>query len=528
MSVNNISLTNIDAINLLNGDIGGQLNERLGSIQTNFQSIVNQNYLKGCQGESIVTQAVKLEENGALLNTFVNLICANLPGEVSYQTTQKDRVRQNIIDKEIVIIKGTNEDTYMSAIPFVYKDNTDSTNISNPEDYLDLSCILYYDHIEDAWKKINTFPTIYFDNEIQKYCWNINGVKTQLPAEGVPGPIGLKGSSMILAETNSIDGTANAIIKKIFITGEEKDSQGIIKYVGKWVDVDSKESEDIQKINSMSLRDDCAVLLHYKDQENEASRWLFANLKIIILDDGSLQYQAITDPSGELSLASIFAQAEGYVTQSFLKTEIDETEKELQKAIDDNIKGLENRINNALNDKAGIDDIEDQVVAALGRQIDSKTGIFSIRPKYWNWGEGLDASNNKCYLAGDPKVTNEYGSANPYTINMPSIAQETMDEGSTVQTFSVIFKVIIPRYYKGEGNTTYETGWNRFTLKQTSGIDIYITGGNMPASAQQIPSSNTIKPSDKFELVFTGYCFQTGDSTYKSIWLLDSTLLNKK
>lgn len=558
MNINDELFTEIQEVNLNDSSIGSNINDNFKAIQENFKAIFQKEYLKGIQGDSIKTQEITLSDNEKLLNTFVNLICEEIPVD----TIKRDKKIQ-VIDqlksnqqKLIVICKeseNNTEELYLASLPFTYKDDTeDNIDLEKTNKYLDLSCIIYYDYdeqdVEKKWKKINLFPTLYFDTEKQLYCWKVNGIETKLSAQGTPGTVGPQGPGWHLAKTEEEGFTGNsATIQSIFVIQTKQNDDNTTTYSGEWINI-YNEDETINEVAYKELQDGSRMIVYDQGlKEIDKKGWYLAYLKIVQNGDKK-EYKAYTCSDNFLSLSNLFGSTSGLALKSEV---IDEAEirelildawcpkpeegynretifKEGSKSyIDVEIKTLDAKIAKTVNKDA----IDKTIQDLFQKRFNDTMALIASYPHFWdtNMVLGSDAVplyNNYCYRSKD-----DTGRA-AYEITLPSIAQATQGVGSSTQTHSFLFKIVIPRYYEKDGKPHY-TSFKNLTLNtSTKNLPIYSTSQadqsstKIPLNETQVEEDkiNKINPNDKVELIFTGYKYTEGTLSIDE-WYIDSLIL---
>lgn len=209
--VRNLELIPIESVPLSESGVGRNINDRFSNIDRNFQSIIDSEYLKGQTGDGIYTQECLFDkdstdelgiykgEQSLTSGELYELISGCILTDVEYQTPLTDG---RIPGGRIVLIyqNDNGEKKLISSLPYVFIDevylgNLREENRPNPNE--DLSCIIYFENNE--FVKSSTIPKIYYDENSATFCWNINGVPTQLPAQGPKGNTGESGGSIYYA-----------------------------------------------------------------------------------------------------------------------------------------------------------------------------------------------------------------------------------------------------------------------------------------------------------------------------------------
>jgi hypothetical protein len=164
-------------------------------------------------------------------------------------------------------------------------DNVDTSTTKNPyTGFTDYSCCIYYDNEknDDPWVKLESMPNIYFNEELYQFCWKINGMETNLIAQGPAGPNGIQGSNVLLVRIP--DGSKENIdenldlahdITHFFVSNEENPSKP-----GKWIDVKSEDWNNHKHLLVLN--------------NNAATLAITRSIKDPILDEnGNVQYGVV-------------------------------------------------------------------------------------------------------------------------------------------------------------------------------------------------------------------------------------------
>ena len=216
---NNIT-TRIETVELGDTNYGRTLNERLGTINDNFDAIVNSNLLKGEPGTSIITKKISFDSSGnsgiydeKIHRWIAEIICGaqsvdpdgnSYYNPDNYDTTDPSdevaAVMNNIKNKFIILQyeKDGEDKKIVSCIPFVYIDPRTIEAPGEGNTYTDLSCTVYYDVAGDSFVKEHNFPTLYYDTNSSLFKWRIHGQNTELVAKGPAGTDGVNGNMMLV------------------------------------------------------------------------------------------------------------------------------------------------------------------------------------------------------------------------------------------------------------------------------------------------------------------------------------------
>lgn len=209
--VTDLKLIQIDSVPLSESKVGKNINERFSNIDKNFQTIINSEYLKGQTGDGIYAKECSFDKDSKgglgiykgdqLLTSgkLYQLISECILTGVEYSQLSNERIPkgkivliyQNVDDRNILI----------SSLPYVFIDEAYLSGLraeGKPNPNEDLSCIVYFEN--GNFIKSSNIPKIYYNNDAATFCWKINGIPTQLPAQGPKGDDGKQGLSIYYAE----------------------------------------------------------------------------------------------------------------------------------------------------------------------------------------------------------------------------------------------------------------------------------------------------------------------------------------
>jgi hypothetical protein len=258
-------LNKIEPITLGEAVFGNGLNERLEQIDDNFQSIITSEYLKGDSGTSF-GYATFSNEDGFTNPTDI-FVDNTSPNSISL--TDLYVVLCNVIGRDVDL--GKFEFTFIyeiingkkiakSSLPFVYYDPS-IYGISQDLEQGDRSCVVIYDN--GKFKKLNAFPTIYYNKEDDKFYWKINGIETKLTATGPKGERGLAGGFNIV--TVGTNYTENNNIKEYTI--EKFLYQDPVNNTYRFVDISEVDEEDQQIAEKVLIQDSPCIVLQNTSSE---------------------------------------------------------------------------------------------------------------------------------------------------------------------------------------------------------------------------------------------------------------------
>lgn len=327
----------ITAPSLTTEEYGKHIEEVFDNIWKNFQTIINLDYLKGSQGDSIITKTAKLNDIsdidvtkswGQIIEDVIrfeydsDLLRSISDGKItitpfSYLYNELGDFNPNI---QLTLIykkdNNTEEEILVSSLPFIYLDQrfnhkiislVDSTQYDGIED---CTCILNIENGE--FKLLKTYPTLYYDKNNGNFCWKINSTETGLLARG---PMGIEGRSAkchVIKCKDTI--TNNSIIyNKLYIFDKDLNTED------KWTPINKNSASkyDIQP-------GDLSFILVEKNPGDVTSNYDFYISNILydenanedkqyytIISDNSIYTQFLTKNfKSFLSNINIFAQDE--------------------------------------------------------------------------------------------------------------------------------------------------------------------------------------------------------------------------
>ena len=218
--MNNI-LKDIIAPSLESPLYGEDINEQFKSIDNNFDRIITSEFLRGAKGDSFGTYEVEFNKNseedlidnglyinekkinsGQLYQMIVDSITQNYSDQELESTPDSswwDNLMTN--NKLLVIVEKVHNINQLSAIiPYIHSDARFAGKLNSDKDryiYLsDTSCALYWS--DGKFVKMNNFPTLYYNQSLNEFCWIFNNKKTDLIARGPQGKAGRDGELYIV------------------------------------------------------------------------------------------------------------------------------------------------------------------------------------------------------------------------------------------------------------------------------------------------------------------------------------------
>lgn len=244
----NFFYTDTKIPSLTDSTYGETIADNFKIINDNFKRLSQLDYTKGDSGESLYIQEIDLSRDNVWLNAIKNAIKnMNLGGDSDIEGTSIFSIVNNIgnMDKYnpgpgklyLLYSKSPNKDDkkYVSSLPYIFRDgrfynkNTAKNANENPDLFkslIDHSCALLYNPEIDGFETIQSFPTLYYDKTLG-FCWNINGQKTSISAQGARGEDGLDGELYIVK--------VNAKEEQ----GKYKATKVLSSKSGSWIDINN-------------------------------------------------------------------------------------------------------------------------------------------------------------------------------------------------------------------------------------------------------------------------------------------------
>ncbi len=264
--IDRIDLEKISAPSMNSVRYGDDINNIFRKINSNFEKIANSGFLRGKQGESITVNRIELTEDSEWLNAIKSTIEYKYSkNETALQDLNGIRwfdglINQNIYLYNTVVDSESDNKRSVSMLPFTLKD----VRFSNPENlqYIrdkslpieEVSCVIGFNGDYDTLDNpiielVDTLPTLYFDTNINYFCWKIWGNKTGLVANGPTGAAGANGDLLITIRGARVNTSQNTYyIESVLSNGNPipVDKKNIAKYANKPTIVLPNTSEEIQ------------------------------------------------------------------------------------------------------------------------------------------------------------------------------------------------------------------------------------------------------------------------------------------
>lgn len=207
------------------------------NINDNFLQLANRDFVKGESGASVEIKEVDLiNEDGTLtvygqrLKSSVESLSVNKGEYEDVVWTDDEGVKHtlNIFDnlythpgKVHMIYNTANDNTTPIAISSLYYVFLDGRYVNEFIGKIDdnlysgktnMSCVLVYDNSIDGFKALkDAFPKIHYERGIG-WCWQINGINSGIPAQGIPGKAGAN-ATLHIVKCDSIEETDDMIIR---------------------------------------------------------------------------------------------------------------------------------------------------------------------------------------------------------------------------------------------------------------------------------------------------------------------------
>ena len=199
-------------------NFSSQLNNILQGINSNFQKLMAKPFLKGDEGEGIVYSDETVYDNNGDFTPFGKILIgvlfdiddtSNITTLSALKTVEKI---QSIIDgtpqRQITAVDKWPTDSSLTIKcasvgnkkyifpPYYFIDsrlnNLKELTDDSKSDFIDYSCYIIGEYDGTNWSlyKKQIMPTLYYDSDIDEFCWLVNGDKTGITAQGVKGDNG--------------------------------------------------------------------------------------------------------------------------------------------------------------------------------------------------------------------------------------------------------------------------------------------------------------------------------------------------
>ena len=209
---NKILVKKIVAPALNSSKYGENIEKQFDLINTNFQTLASSDFFKGAQGKGLRLIEVSINDNGVFKFTEDldmyddSILNGDLKNSIidAFVSFSKDNPEWYYNKNYTLYIEETGDASQLIAhniYPIIYVNSSSDQETSNNE-YLDFT----YVNNKLTLKPTNNFPSLYYNVAKNKYCWIINGQKTDIEAQGEPGRDGENGPGLdfdiIEVETN--------------------------------------------------------------------------------------------------------------------------------------------------------------------------------------------------------------------------------------------------------------------------------------------------------------------------------------
>lgn len=226
------------------------------NINNNFKKIVSAPYLKGDKGDNVRIEkeyvyhgtthkftafGVKLvntiyggdiivttNDDYNSLITKLDAINDKLGGTVN-SCEQLNPIKNSVFENITIDVFYDIYDYSKSLVSIYFfldsrNNMLDSINDEEKRNYIDRSCGVYGKFINNNWNlnKYNVIPTLYFDTNIDEFCWMVNGQQSGITAQGLTGADGTNANVYVCrgVEVASIIGNNNQSIPTRILINE--------------------------------------------------------------------------------------------------------------------------------------------------------------------------------------------------------------------------------------------------------------------------------------------------------------------
>lgn len=217
--MNDNTFNTISAPELGSPDYGTNITEQFGNINRNFRQIVEGEYLKGQSGDLVMLEEIKLNSNSDICVEFYEFLERLFNGENIENGigNDKDSINSSKLYMIYTFNQENGEKEYKTSLPYTFLDPRFNPITANtPKTKEDKSCIIVYNGIEFVSYK--AFPNIYFNDDLNEFCWKINNIETSLVAQGPKGDKGDKGQVYIMVATDHL---GNGVYQLLFLDNSE-------------------------------------------------------------------------------------------------------------------------------------------------------------------------------------------------------------------------------------------------------------------------------------------------------------------
>ena len=210
---------NIPALNSVGYADG--LDNALIAIDNNISLLANSDFLKGSQGDSVNIEKIDLRKQPVLFNKLKQAILNGAtPRQINgvnwdaYLSTEL-YVINSVVSNGVESVSTPIASLYYTFVDARYVNKFVGT-VTDFGNERDLSCILTYDGTK--FNRINAFPTMYYEKGVG-LCWMVNGQKTGLPVQGIPGNDGKNSDILIVRVDGNPDTDGKGRVDKVWTKG---------------------------------------------------------------------------------------------------------------------------------------------------------------------------------------------------------------------------------------------------------------------------------------------------------------------
>lgn len=241
--MSDIQLISIIAPQLSDTQYGQSVVTQFENIDRNFKTLANHDFVKGEDGKSvkvIVIQLDKAADNTSQEHIWYNNIITTIGRPTSMTDEEYNSMISNINESYITTFQQESDNSVIGVLPYIFLDGRrtefDDNDFSNSlKENQDQSCVIYWDTDNQSLNKASIFPTIYYNDTLGEFCWNMDGVETEIIARGPAGSPGADSIIPILAaDKNATPVTVDSV-------EYQKVTHAYIN--GSWVDINSSTIE---------------------------------------------------------------------------------------------------------------------------------------------------------------------------------------------------------------------------------------------------------------------------------------------
>lgn len=298
-----LSLTEIKVPVLGDAAYAENLSKAFETINANFNTLALHGFIKGDSGNSVEIKEVKFFIDGKITVYGTKLIeyiqsrgtsaaQASIYDDDNNEIGIFDYFYSNPGSLQMIYNLGTDVDDPIltvkpiSSLYYVFLDGRYAalnSNISKTqyEKITDFSCIVVYDQTMNdgtgGFRSLDhAFPTVYYEHGVG-LCWNINGAKTGLPIQGIPGKDG-NTSKMHIVQVGDI---VHSDVVGQESVGEVVNIYNIDKI---YADYDGFVPIDKYEDDKLSLHNQPALIIAPAEDNTNSNKFYFGKL-IVSVDE---------------------------------------------------------------------------------------------------------------------------------------------------------------------------------------------------------------------------------------------------